>query len=94
MLMIYLVIFQFNLVNGVIATLGTAIPFAILVISEGNMTPDQLSYTFVMPFIFLVMNKRNREIDLRRDFYQNKTLQTNRRLMQETLKRYFGESLT
>ena len=40
------------------------------------------------------MNKRNREIDLRRDFYQNKTLQTNRRLMQETLKRYFGESLT
>ena len=94
MVMIYLVIFPFNLVNGVIATLGTAIPFAILVISEGNMTPDQLSYTFVMPFIFLVMNKRNREIDLRRDFYQNKTLQTNRRLMQETLKRYFGESLT
>tara|TARA_B100000886_G_scaffold334013_1_gene288917 strand:- start:2827 stop:4113 length:1287 start_codon:yes stop_codon:yes gene_type:complete len=94
MIMIYLVIYPFNLVNGVIATLGTAIPFAILVISEGNMTPDQLSYTFALPFIFLVMNKRNREIDLRRDFYQNKTLQTNRKLMQETLKRYFGESLT
>ena len=94
MIMIYLVIFPFNLINGVIATLGTAIPFAFLVISEGNMTPDQLSYLFILPFIFLLMNKHSREIDYRRDFFQNKNLELNRKLMQQTLKRYFGERLT
>ena len=94
MVLIYLVIFPFNLINGIIATLGTAIPFAFLVISEGNMTPDQLSYTFFMPFIFLIMNKHSREIDYRRDFFQNKNLELNRKLMQQTLKRYFGETLT
>ena len=52
MVLIYLVIFPFNLINGIIATLGTAIPFAFLVISEGNMTPDQLSYTFLCPLYF------------------------------------------
>ena len=94
MIMIYLVIYPFNLINGVIATLGTAIPFAFLVISEGNMTPDQLSYLFILPFIFLLMNKHSREIDYRRDFFQNKNLELNRKLMQQTLKRYFGERLT
>ena len=94
MILIYLVIFPFNLINGIIATLGTAIPFAFLVISEGNMTPDQLSYIFLLPFIFLTMNKHSREIDYRRNFFQNKNLEINRKLMQQTLKRYFGETLT
>ena len=40
------------------------------------------------------MAGRNREIDFRRDFYQNKELESNRQLMQQTLKRYFGETLT
>ena len=61
----------------------------------------QLMYWIVYPLskagmaaVFLISNKRSREIDFRRDFYQNKTLETNRKLMQETLKRYFGETLT
>ena len=53
MILIYLVLFPFNLINGIIATLGTSIPFAIVVISEGNMTPDQLSYVFLCPLYFL-----------------------------------------
>ena len=40
------------------------------------------------------MNKHSREIDYRRDFFQNKNLELNRKLMQQTLKRYFGETLT
>ena len=94
MILIYLVIYPFNLINGIIATIGTAFPFAFLVISEGNMTPDQLSYIFLLPFIFLTMNKHSREIDYRRNFFQNKNLEINRKLMQQTLKRYFGETLT
>ena len=47
-----------------------------------------------IPAIFLIVNKRSREIDFRRDFFQNKKLESNRQLMQQTLKRYFGETLT
>ena len=47
-----------------------------------------------IPSIFLIVNKRAREIDFRKDFFQNKELENNRQLMQKTLKRYFGETLT
>ena len=94
LLMLYLIVYPFHFINGLIAIFGTSIPFAILLISQDNMTPDQLSYLLILPAVFLISNKRSREIDFRRDFYQNKTLETNRKLMQETLKRYFGETLT
>jgi len=47
-----------------------------------------------IPSIFLIVNKRSREIDFRKDFFQNKELESNRQLMQKTLKRYFGETLS
>jgi len=94
MIMLYLIVYPFHLINGLIAVVGTSIPFVILLLSQGNMTLDQLPYLLILPSIFLIANKRNREIDFRRDFYQSKTLEENRKLMQETLKRYFGESLT
>jgi len=94
MIMLYLIVFPFHLINGLIAVIGTSIPFVILLLSQGNMSLDQLPYLLFLPSIFLIANKRNREIDFRRDFYQTKTLEANRKLMQETLKRYFGEILT
>ena len=57
------------------------------------MTIDQLAYLLAIPSIFLIVNKRSREIDFRKDF-QNKELENNRQLMQKTLKRYFGETLS
>ena len=94
MLMLYLIVYPFHFINGLIAIMGTSIPFVILLLSQGNMILDQLPYLLFLPSIFLVANKRNREIDFRRDFYQGKTLEANRQLMQETLKRYLGETLT
>ena len=94
MIMLYLIVFPFHLINGLIAVIGTSIPFVILLLSQGNISLDQLPYLLFLPSIFLIANKRNREIDFRRDFYQTKTLEANRKLMQETLKRYFGENLT
>ena len=94
MIMLYLIVYPFHLVNGLIAVIGTSIPFVILLLSQGNMLIEQLPYLLFLPSIFLIANKRNREIDFRRDFYQRKTLEANRKLMQETLKRYFGENLT
>ena len=94
LLMLYLIVFPFHFINGLIAIVGTCIPFSFLVLSQGNMSPDQLPYLLFLPSVFLISNKRNREIDFRRDFYQNKKLESNRLLMQQTLKRYFGETLT
>ncbi len=94
MIMLYLIVYPFHFINGLIAVLGTSIPFVILLLSQGNMTLDQLPYLLILPSIFLIANKRNREIDFRKDFYQSKTLEENRKLMQITLKRYFGERLT
>ena len=94
LLMLYLIVYPFHFVNGLIAIVGTSIPFAFLVLSQGNMSVEQLPYLLFLPSIFLISNKRNREIDFRRDFYQNKKLESNRLLMQQTLKRYFGETLT
>ena len=94
MIMLYLIVYPFHFTNGLIAVIGTSIPFVILLLSQGNMSLEQLPYLLFLPFIFLMANKRNREIDFRRDFYQSKILETNRKLMQKTLKRYFGENLT
>ena len=54
--------------------IGTSIPFVILLVSQGNMSLDQLPYLLLLPSAFLVANKRNREIDIRKDFYQRKKL--------------------
>lgn len=94
MIMLYLIVYPFHFTNGLIAVIGTSIPFVILLLSQGNMSLEQLPYLLFLPSIFLIANKRNREIDFRRDFYQSKILETNRKLMQKTLKRYFGENLT
>ena len=94
LLMLYLIVYPFHFINGLIAMIGTSIPFVILLVSQGNMSLDQLPYLLFIPSIFLVANKRNREIDFRRDFYQRNKIEANRQLMQQTLKRYFGETLT
>lgn len=94
LLMLYLIVYPFHFLNSLISIIGTSIPFSFLVISQGNILSEQLVYLLFLPLLFLIPNKRNREIDFRRDFYQNKKLESNRKLMQETLKRYFGETLS
>lgn len=94
LLMLYLIVYPFHFLNSLISIIGTSIPFSFLVISQGNILSEQLVYLLFLPLLFLIPNKRNREIDFRKDFYQNKKLESNRQLMQETLKRYFGETLS
>ena len=94
LLMLYLIVYPFHFINALIAMIGASVPFVVLLVSQGNMSFDQLPYLLLLPSVFLVANKRNREIDLRREFYQGKKIEANRHLMQQTLKRYFGETLT
>ena len=94
MILFGLIIYPFNFINSVIGTLCTAIPFIIMLISKGTMQLPQITYLFILPFIFIVLNKRSKEMSDRRVFLNGEIIESNRKLMQETLKRYFGETLT
>ena len=74
--------------------IGTSIPFVILLVSQGNMSPDQLPYLLLLPSSFLIANKKKSRNYIRKDFYQRKKIDANRHLMQQTLKGSFGETLT
>ena len=49
---------------------------------------------YIVIFIFLVYDKWRSEISTRNDYSKNVTIEDTRLLMYETLKRYFGETLT
>ena len=58
-----LTIYPFHLLNGVISALCTSIPAMVMLIQKGMMTTDQITYLFIMPFIFILFAKVNFEID-------------------------------
>ena len=88
-----LTIYPFHLLNGVISALCTSIPVMVMLIQKGMMTTDQITYLFIMPFIFILFAKVNFENRSRKDFIKSLKLDSNRKLMRQTLKRYFGENL-
>ena len=89
-----LTIYPFHLLNGIISALCTSIPFMIMLLQKGMMTNDQIVYLFIMPFAFILFAKINLEHRSRKDFIKSLKLDSNRKLMRETLKRYFGGKLT
>ncbi len=89
-----LTIYPFHLLNGIISALCTSIPTMIMLIQKGMMTSDQIVYLFIMPFAFILFAKVNFENRSRKDFIKSLKLDSNRKLMRETLKRYFGGKLT
>ena len=93
-MILWFYVWPFLAINSMIVTLTTAIPFCFLVLYQGSMTPDQVPYLFVMPFIFLSMAKWSADKNERIDYVKTQKLEANRRLMQETLQRYFGQILT
>ena len=66
----------------------------VMLTQKGMMTTDQITYLFIMPFIFILFAKVNFENRSRKDFIKSLKLDSNRKLMRQTLKRYFGEHLT
>ena len=77
-----------------VVTITTTIPFCFLVLEQGSMTPDQIPYLYVIPFIFLSTVKWSKEKGERIDFVKTKKLEATHKLMNETLQRYFGQTLT
>ena len=88
-----LTIYPFHLLNGVISALCTSIPAMVMLTQKGMMTTDQITYLFIMPFIFILFAKVNFENRSRKDFIKSLKLDSNRKLMRQTLKRYFGKNL-
>ena len=93
-IIIPLTVYPFHFLNSIIASLFSSIPMMIMLLSKNTMVPAQIGYLFFMPLLFIVFAKRNFEYRSRKDFAKGVQLESNRKLMQETLKRYFGETLT
>ena len=89
-----LTVYPFHLLNGILAALCTSIPMMIMLLNKGMMIPSQIIYLFIMPIAFVLFTKVSFENRSRKDFVKGLKLESNRMLMQQTLKRYFGEVLT
>jgi len=57
------------------------------------ITPISYIFFFV-PYLILVFDKWRSDIIARREYAQNEIIKSNRKLMHETLKKYFGEHLS
>lgn len=93
-IIIPLTIYPFYFLNGILAAFLTSIPMMIMLIDKGIMTLDQIPFLFIFPLIFTVFAKANIENRLRKDFIKSIKLESNKKLMHQTLKKYFGENLT
>ncbi len=61
---------------------------------EHSKMEPQMYLIYIVIFIFLVFDKWRNEISTRNDYSKNVTIEDTRLLMYETLKRYFGETLS
>ena len=106
-MILWLYVWPYFFLNSMIVTITTTIPFCFLLLNQveiavssnlpippGSMTPDQIPYLFMIPFIFLTTVKWSTEKGARIDFVKTKKLEANHKLMNETLQRYFGQTLT
>ena len=93
-MILWLYVWPYFFLNSMIVTISTTIPFCLLVLEQGSMTPDQIPYLYVIPFIFLSTVKWSKEKGDRIDFVKTKKLEANHNLMNNTLQRYFGQTLT
>ena len=66
---------------------------AIFLLEHSKMEP-QMYLFYIVIFIFLLFDKWRSEISSRIDYNRNVTIEDTRLLMYETLKRYFGETLS
>ncbi len=61
---------------------------------EHSKMEPQMYLIYIVIFIFLIFDKWRNEISTRNDYSKNVTIEDTRLLMYETLKRYFGETLS
>jgi len=93
-MILWFYVWPYFFLNSMIVTISTTIPFCMLVLEQGSITSDQIPYLYLIPFIFLSTVKWSKEKGDRIDFVKTKKLEANHKLMNNTLQRYFGQTLT
>ena len=91
---IWISIFPFNFIQS---TIVSSIPFLTsltLLTNYESLNSTLYIFLYVFPHTLLVSNKWKSERESRLSFLKAKIIEENRKLMNETLKRYFGDELS
>ena len=91
---IWISIFPFNFINAVLASTIPFLASLTLLTNYDSLNIPLYIVLYFVPHTLLILNKWKFERDNRLNFSKSKTIEENRQLMQETLKRYFGDTLS
>jgi len=87
-------IFPFNFVYAVLASTIPFIASLFLLVNYHSLNIPLCITIYFFPHMLLIMNKWKSEKNSRLNFSKSVTIEENRQLMHETLKRYFGDTLS
>ena len=98
---LYINLFPFNFISSVMVATVPFLACSTLLYGFESLSIPLLIMFFIIPHLLLILNKWRNERDLRLSFLKTKTIEEksllideNRKLMNETLKRYFGDELS
>ena len=98
---LYINLFPFNFISSVMVATLPFLACSTLLYDFDSLNIPLLIMFFIIPHLLLILNKWRNERDLRLSFLKTKTIEEksllieeNRKLMNETLKRYFGDELS
>ena len=91
---IWISIFPFNFIAAVFASTIPFLASLILLSNYDTLNIPLYIVLFFFPHTLLIINKWKSERDSRLNFSKSLTIEQNRQMMHETLKRYFGDTLS
>ena len=94
LLIITLVVVPFNFLTSLIFSIWALIVNSPMILSIPNLNPIYLFFGIVAPFVILAFNKWSGERSKRLDYAKTISMDETKTLMQQTLKRYFGDILS
>ena len=90
--MLYL--FPFNFLSSFAASSIGFVSSLTLIQNFSSITPPIFGVIYISPYLILIVNKLKSEIESRNDYLKGVTINETKKLMQKTLKRYFGDVLS
>ena len=93
-LIITLVVVPFNFLTSLIFSIWALIVNSPMLFSIPNLNPIYLFFGIIAPFVILAFNKWSGEKSKRLDYAKTISMDETKNLMQQTLKRYFGDVLS
>ena len=91
---VWILIFPFNFIFSALASTIPFIASLSLLVNYNSLNIPLCITIYFFPHILLIMNKWKSEKISRLNFLKSETIEENRQLMHETLKRYFGDTLS